>query len=575
MKQKIEVAMGRRLADLVIKNSQIVNVFTQTLTQGDVAIFNGEIVGIGSYEGVEELDGTGKYLAPGLIDAHMHIESSLVLPSEFGKVSLAHGVTALITDPHEIANVYGVDGLKFMLEDSQKSKADIYTMLPSCVPATQFEQGGAVLHAADLKPFYDNKQVLGLAEMMNYPAVLAGADEEVEKMHDALSANKKVDGHGAGLTAQELNAYIGAGIKTDHECTTIEEAAARLERGMSVLIREGSAAKNALALFPIVQEKNMRHFMFCTDDKHLDEVYEEGSIDHIVRMAIQAGIPPVMAITMGSYNAATCYGLETIGAIAPGYQADFVLLNDLASFDIAQVYKNGELVAEAGVYLPTEETPSYAFPPSVNIQPLTKNDLALTIPSGYQGRMIGVLPNSIVTEPIVEAVETDAQHLFVPSLEKEQLKIAVIERHFASGKIGLGIVKGLGLKRGAIATTIAHDSHHLIVCGTSDEEMLFAVSALEEIGGGMVVVCEGKVLASCHLEIAGLLSAKPWQAAMKDILGINEAVKQLKEVDDFHMMLTVSFLALPVIPTYKMTINGLFDVRSFNYVEVAVPPKSE
>ncbi|MFP3358067.1 adenine deaminase [Planococcus sp. SIMBA_143] len=567
LKNRIDVSNKRKKADLVIRNASIVNVFTKTLTTGDVAISDGVIVGIGDYEGIEEIDATGKYIAPGLIDAHVHIESSMVTPQQFSQVVLPHGVTTVITDPHEIANVSGTAGLEFMLKDAEQAMLDIKMMLPSCVPATPFENAGARLSAEDLIPFVGRDSVLGLAEVMDFPAVLQGD----EAMLDKLLLSRQIDGHAAGLTDNDINVYGTAGILTDHECVTKEEMAARIERGLYVMLREGSVAKDLHALLEGVTEQNAHRCLFCTDDKHLDDLIEEGSVDYNVRTAIRYGINPITAISMATLNAAQCFGLHQKGAIAPGYDADFVLLDNLEEFTIAKVYKGGQLAAKDGRYAEPVNTAcdSSSVRETMRIAELSTDNLQIPMGANASAHVIGINPNKLITEHLIEDVPV-ADGTFVSNPASGHLKIAVIERHRATGNIGLGIVKGLGLQNGAIATTVAHDSHNVIVVGTNDEDMLAAIRALQELQGGLTVVQDGQVLASLSLPIAGLMSDESFTAVYEQLKTVDKRLLQIGAPTHFNAFLTLSFLSLPVIPHLKLTDRGLFDVGNFRHISVPV-----
>ncbi len=567
LKNRIAAANKEKKADLVIRHASIVNVFTKTLTTGDVAISDGVIVGIGDYEGTEEIDATGKFIAPGLIDAHVHIESSMVTPQQFSQVVLPHGVTTVITDPHEIANVSGTTGLEFMLKDAEQAMLDIKMMLPSCVPATPFENAGARLSAEDLISFVGRDSVLGLAEVMDFPAVLQGDGA----MLDKLLLSRQIDGHAAGLTDNDINVYGTAGILTDHECVTKEEMTARLERGLYVMLREGSVAKDLHALLEGVTEQNAQRCLFCTDDKHLDDLIEEGSVDHNVRTAIRYGINPITAISMATLNAAQCFGLHQKGAIAPGYDADFALLDSLEEFTITEVYKGGQLAAKDGRYAGPMDTDSdsSSVRETVRIAELSADKLQIPMGTNTSAHVIGINPNKLITEHLIEDVPV-ADGMFVSNSASGHLKIAVIERHRATGNIGLGIVKGLGLQNGAIATTVAHDSHNVIVVGTNDQDMLAAIEALHQLQGGLAVVQNGQVLASLPLPIAGLMSNEPSTAVYEQLKTIDHSLLQIGAPTHFNAFLTLSFLSLPVIPHLKLTDRGLFDVGSFRHISVPV-----
>lgn len=569
--RRISVASGRELADTVIKNGKIIDVFNGEIIDGDIAIVDGFIVGIGKFEGKNVVDANGRFISPAFIDGHVHIESSMVTPPEFAKVSLLHGVTTVVTDPHEIANVLGVDGIQYMLESSKNLPFDIYFMLPSCVPATEFEHSGAILKAEDLRPFYQEARVLGLAEVMNYPAVQNNEHDMLDKIMDAQKFGKKIDGHAAGLSANDLNVYMSAGIRTDHESTTAAEAKERLSRGMYLMIREGTVAKDLQQLIPIVNDRNSRRCLFVTDDKHLDDLIRDGSIDHNIRLAIQSGIHPITAIQMATINTAECFGIEDKGAIAPGYKADLVLLNDLNTIKITEVYKEGKRFVENGVLVEELKTnpvnESKRLKNSVRFHELFDEHLNIHVKNS-KANIIEIIPNSLITKHIIEKVNVCEQGIFHPSVDNDQLKLAVIERHHLTKNIGLGIVKGLGLKSGAIATTIAHDSHNLIIAGTNDFDMITAANAIKEMQGGLIVVNQGKVIASLELTIAGLMSERPYLEVATSLHEIHLALETIGANKDFNPFLTLSFLSLPVIPELKLTDIGLFHVSKFEHISV-------
>jgi adenine deaminase len=564
----IAVSSGRELADTVIKNGKIIDVFNGEITYGDIAIVDGYIAGIGEYEGKKVYDAEGRYVSPAFIDGHVHIESSLVTPKEFAKVLLLHGVTTVIADPHEIANVSGVNGIQYMLDCSENLPFDFYFMLPSCVPATEFEHSGATLNAEDLKPFYQHPRVLGLAEVMNSPAVFKAENEIVDKLSDAKLFEKRIDGHAAGLSPQDLNIYMSASIKTDHESTTASEAKERLKRGMYLMIREGTVAKDLIQLIPAVNERNSRRCLFVTDDKHLDDLIHDGSIDHSIRLAIAEGLSPITAIQMASINTAECFGLDDKGAIAPGYKADIILFDDLEKINITHVYKDGGLVVENGS-LVNEWTNNKmeALSNTVHFSTMTAQQFQISVPS-RKANIIEIIPNSLVTKHIVEDVITDEHGYFLPSIKHDHLKLMVIERHHMTKQIGLGIVKGLGLKSGAIATTIAHDSHNLIMAGTNDLDLMVAANRIKEMKGGLIVVQDGNILASLKLPISGLMSDQSYGKVYSSLKDIHLALKKLGASPDFNPFLTLSFLALPVIPELKLTDMGLFHVSKFEHINI-------
>ena len=566
------MASGNEPAETVIKNGRIIDVFNGEIIEGDIAIVDGYFAGIGEYEGKNIVDAKGRFVVPAFIDGHVHIESSLVTPSEFAKVLLPHGVTTVIADPHEIANVLGSTGIQYMLDSSENLPFDTYIMLPSCVPATSFENSGATLMADDLFPFYQHPRVLGLAEVMNFPAVLHGEADMLKKIADAKEFGKKVDGHAAGLRGSDLNVYMAAGIRTDHESTTAEEAKERIKSGMYLMIREGTVAKDLQKLIPAINHHNARRCLFVTDDKHLDDLVIEGSIDHNIRLAITEGISPITAIQMATINAAECFGLDDKGAIAAGYKADFTLLDDLNTVKISDVYKDGIAVVIAGKLVSefghSQKDNTDGLRKSVNFNDIINSNLDIPL-SSNKANIIEIIPNSLVTEHIVEDVETCSQGFFQPSIRADQLKLVVIERHHMTKQIGLGIVKGLGLQSGAIATTIAHDSHNLIIAGTNNEDMVMAANTIKDMQGGMVVVKQGQILASLELPIAGLISDRPYQEVYSSLKEIHLALKKLGANGKFNPFLTLSFLALPVIPELKLTDKGLFKVSKFEHIDIS------
>lgn len=573
LKKIIAVSQQKQPADFILRNARVADVFSLVWANADIVVSDGFIVAIDStrsFEAIEEMDAGGRYVVPGLIDGHIHIESSMLTPSAFGDVLLPHGVTTVVTDPHEIANVAGVEGIQFMLKDAEKSPMDIFVMLPSSVPSTSFEHAGARLEAEDLQPLLSHPSVLGLAEVMDYPAVLRGDEGMLSKLLMTKEAGLRIDGHGAGLQREQIRGYRAAGIQTDHECVTADEARDRITQGMYVLIREGSAAKNLHDLLPAVTPHNARRFLFCTDDKHLDELVDEGSIDHAIRLSIKAGMEPLQAIQLATLNAAECYGLSQKGALAAGFEADFLLLDHLELFKVAAVFKKGVKVAEHGRMINATENQTdctVRIRHSVHLPTLTVEDLAIPLPQGAKANIMEIIPDQIVTNKVVEKVEI-IDGAFVQNMERDQLKLAVIERHHQLHTIGLGIVKGFGLKKGAVATTIAHDSHNAIVLGTNDEDMIAAVQALQDMQGGLVVVHDGQIMASLALPIAGLMTKVPLEEAVQSLANLHEAIHTIHPKLDFHLFLTLSFLSLPVIPSLKLTDTGLFDVTTFQHIGI-------
>lgn len=573
LRTRIRVAAKKEPADVVIRNGRIVNVFTGELMTGDVAIAGGIIAGIGSYEGIETIDAQGRYIVPGFIDGHVHIESSLLTPPQFARVLLMHGVTTVITDPHEVANVAGTAGIQYMLDAAEGLPFDCFVMLPSSVPATPFESNGAQLNAEHLDPFYRHPNVLGLAEVMDYPSVANTEERMLDKLAAAHKAGALIDGHAAGISRDGLNVYMAAGIRNDHECISSQEAQDRLDLGMYLMIREGTVAKELDALLPVVTPRNSRRCLFVTDDKLIDDLLNEGSIDHIVRRAAAQGLDPITAIQMATLNTAECFRLHQHGAIAAGYQADLLLLDDLEQVKIHQVYKRGRCVVNAGQLV--EE----AFPPydpktsslnrnliGLHVHKLELDHLAIPL-QGDRCHVIEVIPNSLLTHHRIDKVEV-SDGMFSPSVDSDLLKIAVIERHHATGNVGVGIVKGFGLQRGAIATTVAHDSHNIVVVGASDDEMLAAIEEVIRTGGGAAVVANREVLASLPLPIAGLLSDRPYKEVHDGLKKLMLAMADIGASQAFNPLLTLSFLTLPVIPHLKLTDKGLFDFASFSHIEV-------
>ncbi|WP_144461185.1 adenine deaminase [Siminovitchia fortis] len=570
LEKRIDVAAKRVPADLVIKNGKVVNVFTKEIITEDIAIVDGYIVGTGTFEGYETVDASGKFVVPGFIDGHVHIESSMVIPSEFSNVVLPHGVTTVVADPHEIANVSGTAGIDFMLEASEGIPLEVLLMLPSCVPATPFENSGATLEHSDLEPYYSHPRVIGLGEVMDYPSVLYKDDKMLDKIVDASAKEKCIDGHASGIDAGGINVYMASGIRTDHECVTAEEALVRMRKGMYVMLREGSAAKDLVTLLKAVNEQNARRCLFVTDDKHLDEIIDEGSIDFNVKTAIREGVDPLTAVQMATLNAAECFGLKTKGAIGPGYEADLLLLNDLEKVDIERVYKGGRLVAKNGdVIRPAKPsvTPPSIITGSINISSVSLEDLKVKMSEGNMANIIEIRPKMIVTKHLVEEVDVIDGH-FQPSVEKDQLKIAVIERHYRTGNIGLGVIKGLGIKNGAIASTVAHDSHNIVAAGTNDEDLLKAIQMTADMKGGLAVVEGGNLIASLPLPVSGLMSDMEYRVINERIHELNGALKKIGCSMEFNPFITLAFLALPVIPELKLTDNGLFDVKTFQHIDI-------
>lgn len=547
---------------LVIKNANVVNVFTDEIVRADVAVYEDVIIGVGSYSGENEIDAGGAYLAPGFIDAHVHIESSMVIPSSFMKVIMPHGTTTVIADPHEIANVAGAAGIRAMYKLTDELPLRVLFMLPSCVPATPFEHSGAKLVAEDMEQFMHKSRILGLGEVMDANSVINCSQEMLDKLR--LFDKRPIDGHAPMLEGMGLNAYRVAGAFSDHECSTYEEVKQKLATGMNILLRIGSAANNMDGVLRRIAKEKLptRNMMFCTDDKHIEDIRREGHINANARMAVAAGIDPIDAIKMASYNAARAYGIRGVGAIAPGYKADMVLLEDLKDFKVKQV------ISRFGrPYTGKEQIPSPILPPqvfnSVRLPEISKYDLALRC--HVSAPVIKMIPHQLVTELVYRDVERDENGCFIPS--EGMVKLAVIERHHATGSMAVGILEGLGIKHGAVASTVAHDSHNLVVAGDNDEDMLMAIESLRDCGGGYSVVSRGVVLARLPLPIAGLMTAAPVNDVLEIQQALLDALYSLGAKRDSDPLIALSFMALPVIPAVKLTDEGLFDAVNFKFIK--------
>lgn len=544
----------------VIRNARVINVFTKEITETNVAIVGDTIVGVGNFSCDNEYNAHGAYLAPGLIDGHVHIESSMVTPASFAQVILPKGTTSIIADPHEIANVAGKEGIRAILALSKGLPLDIHFMLPSCVPATPFEHSGATLSAADLAEFADDPSVLGLGEVMDYPSVVAGGKDMLEKL--LLFRDRPIDGHAPMLTGRALNAYCLAGPRTDHECSNYQELREKLRNGMAILIRMGSAANGVTEMFDgiVSEELPTDRICFCTDDKHLENIRAEGHINHIVNTAISRGIRPIDAIRMATLNTATVYGLRRVGAIAPGYRANMILFDNLHTIEPKAVFANGRLVD------PNEPIPSPAVPESVknsvHAAPIGPDDLKLKAKTFMP--IIETVPHQLVTRLVSGDVPTDENGFFVP--DDVLNKLAVIERHHATGNIGVGVVDGMHLKGGAIAATVAHDSHNIVVVGDNDADMIFAANTLKACGGGFTVVSHGEVKALLELPVAGLMSDAPVETVLEKQRELLNAAHALGADDACDPLVLLSFLALPVIPEVRLTDCGLFDVRTMSFL---------
>ena len=567
----IPYAKGERTVDLLVTNARLINVFSGTIEPQSIAIAQGQVVGFGEYPAKEVLDLEGRFVAPGLIDAHVHIESSMVGVREYARAVLPHGVTTVVTDFHEIANVMGTRGIRLMhagggplAKGIGATPFNLYCMLPSCVPATPLETSGAKIQAEDLKDLMKEEWVRGLGEMMNFPGVIHGDPDVLKKISMAQAHGKRIDGHAPGLSGKELAAYIAAGITSDHECTTRAEAEEKLNQGMYIMIREGSTARNLEELLTIVTPANACRCMFVTDDRHPADLIAEGGVDHCVRKAIRLGLDPVIAIQMATINPARYFPLPEIGGIAPGYRADLVVLEDLNEFKISQVFQAGLLVADGGTILPNviDEKRSEAEN-TFHLPKLSPERFRIKAEVG-KAKVIELIPQQIITKKAVHEVKSE-DGLAVADPDRDILKIAVVERHKGTGNIGLGFVKGFGLQEGAIASSVAHDSHNIIVVGTGDEAMAQAVQGIAEMHGGLIAVKDGKPLASLPLPIGGLMSDLSIDKVRDGLNRLHQAVKEMGcTVAESFMAL--SFLALPVIPEIKITDKGLVDVTQFKVV---------
>ena len=560
LKRRLAVARGDEPADLVVRGGRVLSVFTREWLDVDVAVCDGVVAGLGRYEGIETLDADGAYVVPGFVDAHMHLETSKLLPSEFARLVLPLGTTTVVADPHEIANVLGTDGVHWLVDVCEGLPLDVFFTASSCVPASRFESPRRPFTPGDLESLLRRRRVIGLAEMMNFPGVIAGDERELAKLR--LDGASHVDGHAPGVLDKQLNAYAASGIRSDHEAYSAEEGRQRLRAGMWLLIREASAARNLEALLPVVREFGPARIAFCTDDREPEHIVDEGHINSMVRASVAQGIAPEDALVMASRNGASWHGLSHLGAIAPGYQADLLLLPDLERFEPELVLKRGRPVDE--IERPT--VPEWVKH-TVRAAPTTTADFALSS-GGGRVRVIGVVPDQIVTESLVEeAAVRDGQ--VVADVERDLAKIVVVERHLGTGRIGRGLVRGFGLRGGALASTIAHDAHNIVAVGTTDDDLQHAVERLVELGGGIVVVSQGEVLAELPLPVAGLLSDRPLAEVVAASRACVEAARGLGCTLPSPFQ-SLAFLALSVIPSLKITDHGLVDVDAFELVPLEV-----
>lgn len=570
----IHVANGRQKADLVLKNANIINVFTESIEVGDVAVVDGMIAGIGTYEGVVEKDMTGKYLCPGFIDGHIHLESSMVAPTEFEKAVLPHGTTAVVTDPHEIANVAGCEGIEFMLKYTQDMILDVLFVVPSCVPATGLDEAGACLEAADIAPFYDNDRVIGLAEMMNSFGVNQADPAILDKINATLEHQRIIDGHAPLLSGQELNGYVAAGIRSDHECSNAQEAKEKFARGQWIMVREGTAAHNLEALLPLFEAPYAQRIMLVTDDKHPCDLLRDGHIDAIVRKAVQRGVDPIIAIKAGTYNAASYFGLVNNGAIAPGYCADIAVLDNLTDLNVLEVYKDGVLVAEGGKSLVESTVPEMGQQiqervyHSFHVDPVDASKLALE-KKGEHIRVIDLNARELLTTERTAGWSCQEGCADGVDPNEDIVKIVALERHKNTGHIGKGFLGKYGLKKGAVATSVGHDSHNLVVAGTNDEDIACAANRVIENEGGLAIALNGEIVADLPLQIAGLMSTLPLEEVDQRLEEMKAILREWGIPEEIDPFMTLSFVSLPVIPFLRLNTYGVIDVNQQKIVDAS------
>ncbi len=563
MEEIIDVARGKAKGDLLIKNGQIVNVFNETIEKGNVLVHKGIVVGTGAYDDAKNVvDAKGAYVSPAFTDAHLHIESTMSIPPEFAKAVIPLGTTTVVADPHEIANVAGIPGIQFMINSSENLPMDIYFMLSSCVPATPLETSGAHLYAEDLAIFKNNPRILGLAELMNYPGLLSKVPEVLDKV--SMFRDKIIDGHSPGLRGNDLNAYLAAGVMADHECTVPDEADEKIDKGMWIMMREGSLTRDVLRLLPIISEHTKHRIMLCTDDKHPEDLVYEGHINFAISLLLKNGIPLPIAVRLATLNSAMFFGFKRKGGIAPGYDADIVIFHDVLK--IEKVFKEGNLVAENGKPLFEFKGTLHddAVKNTINIKPVTFEKLKIPMLKG-KIRAIGVRENTVLTDELFFKPKIIDGNV-VSDTERDIIKIAVVERHKATGNVGIGFIHGLGLKHGAFATSVAHDSHNIIVAGENDKDMLLAIAQIEAMGGGIAITKNGKVLGSLALPYGGLMTNKPITETAETLLGLHKIAKEENGVSVSDPFMTLAFMSLPVIPKLKITDRGLVDVDKFDFV---------
>ncbi len=569
LKKLIDVAAGRIPAELVIRNSRIVDVYSGTIIEGDIAVCDGTIAGIGTYQGNEVIDAGGRYAAPGFIDSHIHIESSYVSPEEIGRLLAPHGGTTIIADPHEIVNVCGLTGLRYMLDAAEETALDIKFMLPSCVPATPFEHAGANIDAAAMKSVIADERILGLGEFMNYPGVVSAADDVLDKLVAAKTAGKLIDGHSPRLTGNDLNAYAAALIRTDHECATVAEMRERISKGIYVLLRQGSACHDLRNLLKGLTAENSRRCLLCSDDRQPKTILERGHLDDHLRICAEEGVDAITAIRMASLNAAECFRLEDRGAIAPGLRADIVLLDDLEQYNVSRVFIAGAEVARDGQYLPAVRRRSIEpVAGSFHVKGFSAEKLRLPLLT-ERATVIGLNPGSVVTSKLTETVARDTDGCFVFDPGRDIAKIAVVERHQNTGNVALGLLKGYGIKQGAVALSIAHDSHNIIAVGVNDADIAFAVEELIAQNGGVVMARDGEVLGRMPMPIGGIMSDQSGEWVDEKLTRLHDiAHRELGVSSGMEPVMTLCFMSLAVIPEIKLTDMGLFDVTAFDFVGI-------
>jgi adenine deaminase len=562
-----DIALGKRKADLVLKNCQIIDVFSHGIETGDIAIQDGIIIGIGEYSGKKEIDVENKFVAPGLIDGHVHIESSMLTPSEFSKLIIPKGTTRVISDPHEIGNVKGVKGLGFMLKSSLDTPLHVHIMIPSCVPATSFETSGSTISSEDIYSLKNRQGILGLGEMMDYPGVINGEKSVLDKLDIMKDTN--IDGHAPGVYGKDLNSYLLHRIKTDHECSTREELEEKVRRGMYIHLRQGSATRNVKALSKGVTIHNSHRLLFCTDDKHPMDIVEQGHINYNLNLAIEEGVDPITAIQMATINIANCYQLKQVGGIAPGYIADLIVFDDLNHIEPSIVFINGKQVSKNGkVLFKTHKIENIHVINSVNVN-VNEINLDLKLKSNHV-KVMRLIENNVITKEVHRTV-TVKDGLYVNDPNQDILKIAVVERHHYTKNVGVGLMEGYGIKNGAVAMTIAHDSHNLVVVGDNDKDMMIAIQELKDIQGGITIAHNGKIVDSLQLEIAGLMTNQEFNQVKDKLIQMNKAARELgvnNNIDD--PFLSLAFMSLPVIPDLKLTDKGLFDVKQFMPTKIEV-----